>query len=72
MFVVLTTRGFFQIGRGVADHAGRKSGTDFLLSPLQQLKEPFGVLLFPVGRFLENIGNLDKSLFFGLTGKIKV
>jgi len=53
-----------------ADYSGRKTGGDFKLTAFKKFKEAFGMLLLLICRFLENIGNLDKTFFLCDTGKI--
>src|SRR5665647_386757 len=44
-----------------ADLTGRKTGCNFQVASFKKFEEAFGMLLFLIGCFLKNIGNLNKA-----------
>jgi len=69
---ILAGGGFHQVGNGVGDDSGRKSGGDLNFSAFEELEEALGVLLLLVGGLFENLRNLNVSRLAGDAGKIGV
>ena len=57
---------------GRADDARRERALDLNLAALEKLEEPLGVLLLLVGRFLEDLGDLDIAVVAGLAGEVGI
>jgi len=70
--IIFTFGGVGEILLGGPNHTSRKSGCYFKVTALEKLEKPFGMLFFLIRCFEKNGGDLLKTIFSGLAGKIGI